>query len=865
MSGPGGSDTRYWRDVEDIFASVLDAEPARRREILEDRCGDRIELRAEVETLLASHDRAGEFIRPRTVSGPGLEPPSGQGALTGTRVGPFRLLEQIAEGGMGAVYRAERVEGDFAQQAAVKLIASRLHSADTLRRFRSERQILASLQHSNIVALLDGGLTPGGHPYLAMEYVSGLPLTEYCATNKTSLHERIRLFLQVCAAVRFAHRHLVVHRDLKPANVLVTREGVVKVLDFGIAKLLQEDGAPVEGTGLLLGPLTADYASPEQLRGGTVSTASDVYSLGVVLYELLSGTRPYRTTGRALDDVLKVVVHEEPPRPSAAGSPDLPYAASGLKGDLDSILSKAMAKDPERRYPTVEDLAHDLQRFLDGRPVKAQPESRSYVVGKFLNRHRPAALATLAAVVAVLAGLGVSLWQGRVARQERDRATAQLRKAQQTAQFLGGIFEKANPVSARGQTVTARDLLDAGALSIDTELKDQPEVKADLLVVMARAYDRLGQRPKALELGDQALALRRSTVASDEALAESLLLVGRMNRRLGRAAEAIPILKEALQKYEIAVGPESRPVAQCARDLGLALHARGQNDEAKTHLRRAIAIEEREAPDSASLGLFWSNLGSILASSGEERGARTAFERSIQVYERSNEPDSWGIAMPLLSFGDLLRSQEEFARARPLFEKALVVDNETFGEENGSSAYTLGRLGDLALADGKLEEARDLLDRSLKMWLKAEPASPGVPQTRRFIGRLLIAEGRPREARAVLEQVLAAWEGSLGREHPDVATMLNDLAQAEYAIGGVSLSEPLLIRALAIQRKALAPKHPALVPTLTALGRNRLDQKQPLAARPLLEEAAAIARAALPEGHSERLKAEAFLRGIAGR
>ena len=343
---PGGRTHDYWDRVEEVFAAALAAEDSARTAVLDTRCATRADLRAEVEALLAAHARAGEFITPHTLVGPGL-PSSGDGGLgPGTRIGAFRLLERIAHGGMGDVYRAERVEGEFTQQVAIKMIGARLHGAETVRRFRAERQILASLQHPHIVTLIDGGLTADAQPYIVMEYIDGLPVTEFCRQRSSSLESRLRLFQQICSAVGFAHRHLVVHRDLKPGNVFVTSNGVVKVLDFGVAKLLEPHDATAAATISLLGPMTPNYASPEQVRGLPVTTACDVYALGVMLYELLSSARPYETAGRTVDEIVSIVVEREPPRPSAAPHAGLPYDPRRLRGDLDAIALKAMAKDP---------------------------------------------------------------------------------------------------------------------------------------------------------------------------------------------------------------------------------------------------------------------------------------------------------------------------------------------------------------------------------------------------------------------------------------------------------------------------------------------------------------------------------------
>jgi serine/threonine protein kinase/Tfp pilus assembly protein PilF len=865
MNAHSDASTRaFWDRVEALFGDALELDPAERARLLDERCADDASVRAEVQSLLDAYTRATAFMP--QASSPGAAAPIPAGLREGDIVGAFRLVKRIASGGMGTVYLAERVEGGFAQSVAIKVIAAPIIHDDAARRFRTERQILASLQHPYIVSLVDGGVTPRGEAYLVMEFVDGVPVTSYCRERGLDLRARLALFQQVCDAVHYAHAHFIVHRDLKPANVLVTADGVPKVLDFGVAKLVED---PLTGgadrTEAGVGPLTPGYASPEQFRGLPITTASDIYALGVVLYELLTGVRPYETAGKPFDDVMKIVVDTDTIRPSQS-NPEAreqpPYEwRHALKGDLDAIVLKALRKDPAERYASADALSREIRRYLNGEPVDARAPSAGYVIRKLVARHKMAFASAGLSAAMVTAALAAALWQARLARSERDRARAEATKARTATAFLGRVFQSANPVQARGQTVTARELLDAGTTSITTELKDQPDVQAPLLLVMAQAYDRLSALDKAVPLAEQALALRERSSASDVDLGEALFLVGSLYRKQGRPADAVPLLERSVKLREASLGPDDPSMASSLSALALSLDASGHSDGVPEMIRRAIAIQERASPKSASLALLHNNLATLLHRRGDLPGARAAYERSIAVYTVSTETANWGIAMPLLNLGTLLREREEIDAARPLFERALEIDRKTFGPESAPTAYTLACLGDLARARGDLQAARELLGESLRIYAivrKPDQFDLAAPLT--YLAQTNLAAGRASEALPLLERALAITEKVHGPDHSAVADVLVDLAVARAAIGGAALGEPIVRRALDIQRRALAPDHVSLVKTLMTLGRLLIDQHREAEARSYLVEAVRIATAQLPEHHSQRLEAERALR-----
>jgi eukaryotic-like serine/threonine-protein kinase len=496
------ADAEFWSRVDAVFNAAVEIEgdpEARAALIARAAAGDDAVV-AEVRSLLAAHDRSGDFLGPVEA-----EPPAS--LRPGATLGAYRLVAKIGEGGMGDVYRAERADGAFGRAVAVKVTRGGLVEGESAARFRTERQILATLQHPNVVTLLDGGTTADGRAFLVMELVDGVPITAYCADRRLGLDERLALFRQVCAAAHYAHRHAIVHRDLKPANVLVTVDGVAKVLDFGVAKLLAAeatDGHTVPG--LLPGPLTPNYASPEQLRGLPVTTASDVYALGVLLYELVTGGRPYETTGQPLDRVIELVVRAEPTRPSEA----IPRAGAvtwdrrRLRGDLDAIVLRALAKDPEARYASAEQLADDVARFVARQPVSAREPSAIYLLRKLAARHRVAAIASGLALIGVLGGFGVALWQRQEAERERRRAEARLADVRALANAL--IFKIHDAVVPLPGSTPVRKTIVAEALGylekMQRDLGDDPKLRFELAGAYLRIATVLGY-PQSANLGDR--------------------------------------------------------------------------------------------------------------------------------------------------------------------------------------------------------------------------------------------------------------------------------------------------------------------------------------------------------------------------
>jgi non-specific serine/threonine protein kinase/serine/threonine-protein kinase len=723
----------FWREVQSIFAIVAEAPLAARSALLDQHCGDRADLRAEVESLLTSSDQVGDFLE--MADRPGAADESGGPAadpLIGRSIGGFRLTEQIGRGGMGSVYAALRDGREFTQRVAVKLIDLPLRNDDALRRFRSERRILAALNHPHIVTFLDGGLTDDGQAFLVMEYVEGLPITRYCAERRSTLEERLRLCQLVCGAVHYAHQHAVVHRDLKPGNILVTAAGAPKMLDFGVARLLDSPDAPADATtGHPLRALTPNYASPEQLRGLPVTTSSDIYSLGVLLFEMLTGTRPYETSGQPLDGVLRMVLEGPRRRPSDARPGDAsrpPYPASRLRGDLDAIVLKSLSLDSGDRYASAQELSADVGRYLSGTPVVAREPSLRYVVSHLARRHRAAFAAIAVSVVAIVAALGVSLWQGRVARRERQRAEQRFGDARQLASAV--IFDIHDAVSRLEGSTPVRQRIVAEALKYLERLSRDPAGDAAFRIELARAYLRIGTiqgSPSVPNLGDRtgaresfvkAIAILEPLAADPSAAHDAAYWLVDVQRGLAGIAQAEGALAE------------QRSLVDAATRLAESLVERRGDLRARTLLGSAYFDQALLLPSRDRVPAW-------------TRAAAT-FERLLA--ERPDDPNALrSVALVAKYFGATHESRGEYAEALTQHRKALAIDEQRLAARPGDRfaqfdvAIDLSNIAFTAWQTGQLEDAATGYERSLAIREQLVAADPKDVQAQ---GRLAYVQMR---------------------------------------------------------------------------------------------------------------------------
>ncbi len=786
------------------------------------------------------------------------------------RLGPYRIVSMLGEGGMGAVYLAERDDDEFLQQVAIKVVRGLL-DPERVRQFRTERQILAWLEHANIARLIDGGTSNDGLPYLVMEYVQGVPIDHHCDARRLGVADRLRLFLVVCDAVSHAHRSLIVHRDIKPTNILVTRAGVPKLLDFGIARLALE-GAGGEA-GITRGPgrmMTPDYASPEVVRGGQVTTSADVYALGVLLYELLTGRRPLRFATMSTAEIERVVCQVEPrpasvavaeagpPGPTvderaAARSTTAPRLRGELSGDLDVILATAMAKDPADRYASVEAFAADLQHHLAGRPVAARPATWAYTARRFAARHRWGAAAA-ALFVLVLAGAAVvlSMQAARLA-EERDRTARERDTAQQVVSFLTGLFEISNPDAGAGASVTARELLDRGAERIDAELSGQPVVQARLLGTIGTVYGSLGVYDRAAALLERALELRRTTLGVENAdTAQSMQLLAEALRELARLDEAETLHREALAiKRRVDDAPAS--IAASLNDLGLTLSERGKYVEAEPLLREAIATWRRLAPDPpADVAVGLNNLAQTLRQQGRLDEAATTLDEAIAIRRRRFGNDHPLLANVLGHLGQVRNAQGDLARAEPLLREALAIRRKAYGDDHPDTATAFNNLASLLHDAGDLEAAEPFYRLALTSTEKRlGPRHPDYAVQVNNLASLLEDRDRLDEAETLYRVSYDVRRTAFGAEHPAVARATHNLARVELALGRVAQAEPLALAALELRQRILPAGHAEIAASTSLLGELRAAQGRVDEAERLITEALETERRVLGPRHPQ--------------
>jgi non-specific serine/threonine protein kinase/serine/threonine-protein kinase len=501
-----------WRRVKDVFDAAAEIKPSHREEFLAQICGRHPELIDEVRSLLASLEDAGDFIEFSPVVPESDPEPAFR---TGTNIGPYRIVQVIGEGGMGMVYQAVRVDDLYRKLVALKVVRRGLYSRDAMRRFETERGILAHLEHPNIAKLLDGGTTPDGQPWFVMDFIAGTPIDEHCESARLPVDERLRLFLTVCSAVQYAHRNFVVHRDIKPRNILVTAEGDIRLLDFGIAKLLDPDAeSPAETTSVQM--MTPEYASPEQLFGQPVTTASDTYSLGVLLYLLLTGQKPFLFKTRSPQEIAAAIRDSEPRRPSSvvAGR-----RVKELAGDLDDILLKALRREPERRYLSAEAMADDIERYRSGLPVLARDGNFRYRAGKFVRRHQGAVIAACIAVLALIAGTITTSWEAHAARLERERAERRFNDVRRVANSL--LFDVQDAIRDLRDAAPARDLIVAKATEFLDNLAPDAANDPALERELGSSYERLGDVEAQQALPAARISYRKAMAIREQAGAEA--------------------------------------------------------------------------------------------------------------------------------------------------------------------------------------------------------------------------------------------------------------------------------------------------------------------------------------------------------
>ncbi len=873
--GAPGADWR--RRADQVFAEALERPAATRSAFIERACAGDPRLQRKVERLLAADREIGDFLEPPSDEADGLlEPTAGQAARSphledlseGGRIGPYRLQRLLGSGGSATVYQAQR-DGDQ-QMVAIKLLDHGTGGGELHARFDRERRFLARLEHPNVARLYGGGTTGSGRPYLVMEYVEGQPVDVYCDRNRLTVTERLHLFRKICAAVEFAHQNLLIHRDLKPDNVLVTADGEPKLLDFGIAKLLtpeHPDEPRLTQTGF--GPMTPSYASPEQVRAEAITTASDVYSLGVMLYELLSGRSPYRLPRAAPHRIAWAVCEQQPEPLGAAPGRTITTDASGestdpyveletvararranpgelrrrLKGDLDHIVARALRKEPQKRYASVSRLSEDLGRHLHNLPVLARRGSFVYRSSKFARRHR-VALAALILVAALVVGfVAVMARQARELAAERDRA-------EQSLTFLIDVMKAPEPGRARGETITARQILDRGAERILSETEGQPEVRATLMDAIGQVYLALGLLERAEPLLDRALEIRRDHLDDGHPrIADSLQHLALLHHELGDYSSAEALFRQALELRRQTADPLA--VAESLEGLSTTLRWSGQLDGAESIHTEALEIRRHQLGHSHPLvAQSLDSLASLSLRLGDYQRAARLYGEAEQIQRESLGMDHPDRAMTLKNLGLALDRQGELPRSEELVREAVTVLRKTLGESHPWFLQALLNLAGIVSHRGGHHEAEAIaLEAVTFQRLHLGEQHPDLTLGLFRLGQVRVELDKLDVAETHFTEALAIARASLGDSHPRVGGIASGLALVSLERGELDEAERLYRQALDVLTLALHDRHRDLAAPLHGLARVSLARGDPEAAEPLFRRSLDLMRDSLPGDH----------------
>lgn len=714
-----------WRELKQQFQALLERDDDGRRELLSRMGSDDPELRRELELLLESHGEVAGFMESPAFAADFPEQPAEPlDFLRGRRVGAYELQRELGRGGMGTVYLAARADAQFRKQVAVKLIKRGMDTEAVLQRFRTERQILAQLEHPHIARLLDGGTTDDGLPYLVMEYIDGEPLFDYASARQLSIRERLKLFCLVCSAVQYAHQNLVIHRDLKPSNIMVTADGTPKLLDFGVAKLLHAEPAeaPIDATSAGLRPMTPEYASPEQVQGELLTTATDVYSLGVILYGLLTGRRPYRLSSNTPEELIRVICEQEPAKPSTAAERD----AERHDADLDNIVLKALRKQPSERYPSVEQFSDDVRRYLDGLPILARPSTIGYRAGKFARRHRTAMAAAALIVLSLVGDLLTTAWQAHLARLERARAERSFADVRHLANSL--LFEFHDAIAKLPGSTPARVLIIKRAREYLERLAGEPGAEHNLALQaeLATAYEQLGQL--------QGLA--------------GVANVGDSTGALASFQHALAI-RTALQAAHPRDPQALDALAHGHNRLSQILALRGQRQEAHRHAEEAVRIAElrlaaQPTANEARIGIIKALDGftNILVEENDLSRVTEIRRRILKLEEELNAatPDNRrnrrGLALACKRLGAVLEATGDFTHAIELYRRALAIDQALVAADPNDAtvrrdlSLSYGSLGFALYHSGDLRQGLDHYQRALELREALSRADPSNAEMR---------------------------------------------------------------------------------------------------------------------------------------
>ena len=815
-----------WEKVKEVFTAALEQPVAVRAQFLAESCGDDDALRGEVESLLAAHEEPKNLLEQHTID-LSTQLQAGGSSYDGKRFGSYRILREIGRGGMGAVFLAERADGEFQQQVALKIIRQSFADAELEKHFRRERQILASLSHPNIAKLIDGGVSESGELFLAMEFIAGEPLISFAERQQLPIEERLRLFVKICRAVSFAHQNLIIHRDLKPSNILVTEEGEPRLLDFGLAKLSEPAATPgglinSDRTETAFRAFTPAYAAPEQILGKNVTTASDVFSLGVILYELLTNEKPFHFEGKSLDEIIKTVTGGEPSLPSRIVSSENPQAAMRqrqLRGDLDNITLKALQRNPLRRYQSVAEFANDIERHLEHLPISARPNTVAYRASRFYQRNRIVVSGAALIILALIAGLGIALWQNSKARRENARADA-------VNAFLQKMLLTAIPESGgsgkKGSQATIVDVLDQAEKRLDEEeLSSQPEVRAELRQLIGSAY---------LNQGMYDAAERNLTRAFDE---ESSLFgrdstrtlkveynLARLYQEEGDYARAYEIYERRFESWrsefqQHRIDPQLYVTK--LSEFGSACRALGDSERAERLVREALDVATQFSIDS-QVDLARTILALILLDQGRFEEAKASQLATLSRIRQAGIQDDPSLPLAITLMGSILMENGDLADAEANLVEGEGIYRKLYGPEYLAIYDNIRVQAQVAYLNGDYQSAKEKIDLALDNYRKNSiPKNISFATALTVQGLTLNKLGRSDEAERVLREAVKLREENLPGKHFMTALSKGGLGEVLSMQRRFAEAEPLLIDSYTGLKQSQAPNSPRIRTALLRL------------------------------------------------
>lgn len=777
-------DEKQWERVQVVFHAAVDLSHDDQQSFLRAQCGDDVELLSQVQALL-KQDKRGSSLLDRNIAHVAHEVLGDQKSSVPDRIGPYLIKGILGEGGMGVVYLAERA--DLHSQVALKVLRDAPLSPARRVRFAQEQRTLAQLNHPSIARLYNADVLADGTPFFVMEYVDGVPLTQYCTVHRSSLEERLRLFRAVCEAVQFAHGHAVIHRDLKPSNILVKADGTVRLLDFGISKQLESVDLSADQSLTLVRLMTPAYAAPEQIRGTRIGAHTDVYSLGVILYELLTGRVPFDLSNCTPLEAELMITEHEPVRPSTLarkthqppGGEQLSHPKEAASwADLDILCLTAMHKAPERRYRSVEALIRDIDHYAKAEPLEARPDNFRYRAGKFLRRNGRVVW-TSAAVLVLMLTMGV-IFTFRLAKA-RNVAMAEAARTQRIQAFMLKLFEGGDKEVGPAMSLRVTDLLDRGVQEAQA-LAHEPEAQAELYQTLGSLYQKSGQLDRAESLLNASLQQRRALFGTEHAqVAESLVALGLLKIDQAKLEEAERLIRDGLEMSRRGNSPENHPaVARAVSALGQVLEERGSYDEAIRVLDEAVRLRSKDGAESADLAASLYELANAHFYAGHYPESETLNQRALGIYTAVHGDRHPLVADVLVNLGAIQFELGRYKEAEQYYRKALDITENWFGKEHYRTAADLTMLGRALVRQERYEEAVGLLNRALQVREKVYgPSHPSVASTVNELATVEMKRRNLDRAETGFRRMAAIYRSVYGDHHYLVAVALSNLASVE--------------------------------------------------------------------------------------